>query len=201
MDTAKAVIFAASPRANGNSDAAAGAVARGMKDAGYEPEIVRLRDYEVTACLGCSYCACNEKGFCILREKDQAEELFGKLLAAQAVVFSSPVYFYHLPAGFKAWIDRAQSYYMRREKGDPEMAHRSGLSAWVTMVAGRPRGEKLFEGSLLTLKYFLAPFGFEIRDSMTFRGKDAAGELEADADAVASLREFGKRIASELKAE
>jgi multimeric flavodoxin WrbA len=173
----------------------ADAVARGLSNAGTEPLIVRLRDFEITACMGCNYCACNERGFCILKDKDQCEELFAKLLAAPAAVFASPIYFYHLPAGFKAWIDRGQSYYMRREKGDPAVAGRSGLPARVCLVAGRPRGQKLFEGSLLTLKYFLRPFGFEIGDSLTFRGKDAPGELVADHEAVRSLEALGRDVA------
>lgn len=195
MSASRPVIFAASPRPGGNSDAAAGHVARGLSGFGAEPELVSLRDYEVLACKGCSHCARDPKGLCLLREKDQAEVLFQKLMRAPAVVIASPIYFYHLPAGFKAWIDRAQSYYQRRLAGDKELSDRSGLPAYICLIAGRSRGQRLFDGSLLTLRYFLEPFGFEIREALNFRGLDAAGDLEADAGAVLALEALGRRAA------
>jgi multimeric flavodoxin WrbA len=168
-----------------------------MAHAGLEPEIVRLRDFEVRACMGCSHCAKDPHGRCVLRDEDQAGELFAKLLGASAVAFTSPIYFYHLPAGFKAWIDRSQSYYVRWEAGDAELAERPGRLAYACLVAGRPRGQKLFEGSLLSLKFFLKPFGFSLCDSVTFMGKDAAGSLTADPEAVRKLEDLGRAIAAQ----
>lgn len=195
MGSGRPVIFAASPRPDGNTDAAADHVARGMAHAGLEAEIVRLRDFKVRACMGCSHCAKDPQGLCVLRDEDQAGELFAKLLGASALVFASPIYFYHLPAGFKAWIDRSQSYYVRFEAGDAELAARTERPAYACLVAGRPRGQKLFEGSLLTLKFFLKPFRFALQDSLTFMGKDVAGSLAADSGAVRKLEDLGRAVA------
>jgi multimeric flavodoxin WrbA len=191
------VIFAASPRPGGNSDAAAGLVARGMAGAGERPEIVHLRDYAVAACLGCGHCARSERGQCVLDGQDQAGELFAKLLGASMAVFTAPIYFYHLPAGFKAWIDRSQRHYARWQSGDPQLAGRSELPAYACLVAGRPRGERLFEGSLLTLRFFLKTFNFSLRDSVTIMGMDAAGELAADQQTAKRLEDFGRAVALE----
>jgi hypothetical protein len=126
-------------------------------------------------------------------DTDQAEELFAPLLAAPVVLFAAPIYFYHLPAQFKGLIDRSQRYYALREKGDPRVAALPRRPAHVVLAAGRPTGEKLFEGSLLTLKYFLHSFNRSLDGTLLFRGKDRPGDLAADPAACDDLRGLGER--------
>lgn len=164
-----------SPRRGGNSDAAA----RLFADSLTKPAAVQyLRDYEIRPCTGCGACA--ESGVCVLAGRDGAEQLFAKLEAASGVALCAPVYFYHLPAQAKAWVDRSQSRYLvRREHlytGPPR-------PAWITLIAGRPRGEKLFSGILPTLRYFLEIFHFEIVDTVLLRGLDGPSAFRDNAAA------------------
>lgn len=185
------VIFRCSPRLDGNSDAAARLFAEGVRAAGGDPLLIRLADYALEPCLGCGACRRSPGHRCVLAAKDQAEELFGLLLAAPFVLFASPIFFYHLPAHFKAFIDRSQSYYEKAMARDPAVTGLPRRVAHTALVAGRPTGERLFEGSLLTLKYFLVNFSYELAEPLTFRGKDAPGDLAADKEAGALLRERG----------
>ncbi len=184
------IVFACSPRPGGNSDTVARAFAAGIDDAGGTSKTVYLRDLTIVPCEGCS--ACDPSGVCIFAERDDAETLFAELLAAPFVMFSAPIYFYHLPALFKGFIDRAQSYYVRSRNRDAGLVPPPMRRAYVALCAGRPRGEKLFEGSLLTLKYFLDVFGFSMHDPALFRGMDEPEDFNGDTDAMHRMRSLGR---------
>lgn len=150
--TTKAVIFACSPRASGNSDTAARLIAKGIAQAGGQSQLVTLRQYRVSPCLGCRRCEYDPNRQCFQARDDQSGPLFQTLLSAPLVFFVSPIYFYHLPAGFKGFIDRGQSFYLRMLDKDPELMALRERKAHVCLVAGRTQGEQLFAGSLLTLR-------------------------------------------------
>uniref|UniRef100_I2Q672 NADPH-dependent FMN reductase n=1 Tax=Desulfovibrio sp. U5L TaxID=596152 RepID=I2Q672_9BACT len=189
------VVFLCGPRSGGNSDAAGLAFARGLARAGGEAEIVRLRDHTVAPCRGCGTCARKGHRCPLARPGDAAEALFEKLRAAPVAAFAAPIYFYHVPALFKALIDRAQRHYEARlaaEAAAPTAAAPPARAAHVLLVAGRPRGERLFEGTLLTLKYFLWPFHLRPAEPCLLRGLDAPGDLAADAGAMARVEAYGE---------
>lgn len=190
------LVLQCSPRAGGNSDVAARAFAQGLAEAGARPRVLALRDFQVRPCRGCGACAGGRA--CVLGADDDAGRIFELLLAAPLVAVAAPIYFYHLPAGFKALIDRSQALYERREAGDPAMTTLAQRPAWALLLAGRPRGERLFEGSLLTLKYFLAVFGLRLAGHLEFRGKDGPEALARDAEALERLRLQGAQTWSSL---
>ena len=195
-NTTRPVIFLASPRAGGNSDTAARHFAQGAHAAGWAlPEILPLRDYYLRPCTGCGTCA--KTGQCMLSRKDDATHLHQKLANAPWAAFASPIYFYHLPAHFKAFIDRSQPFWEQRtaqeQAGQPEPPARP---AYALLVGARCKGEQLFTGSLLTLKYFLWNFHMQVTGSRQFYGKDGPAELEADPDACALAREMGASMPS-----
>ncbi|MCA1946290.1 MAG: NAD(P)H-dependent oxidoreductase [Desulfovibrio sp.] len=169
--------YACSPRPKGNSDAALALLLAECAAVGVPAERLSLRSACVLPCLGCQRCALPPGGLCVQSPKDQSAQLFAPLLTAPAVCFAAPIYFYHLPSGFKAFIDRAQSFYARRERGDAVMRALPPRKAYVVLVAGRTRGERLFEGALLTLKYFLEPFNITLADPCLLRGVDQPGDL------------------------
>jgi hypothetical protein len=186
-----AALFACSPRAGGNSDTAISMLSEGVASAGGPVSLFRLRDHLILPCIGCGGCERSDR--CVLEEKDDCALLFQALLQAPVLLFASPVFFYHVPAMFKAWIDRGQSYFVRAQRRDPYLLSLPPRRAHMVMVAGRPTGEKLFEGSFLTMKYFLKPFNISLGETLVFRGKDAPGDLADDAAAVKEIREFGRR--------
>lgn len=176
--TERAVVgYACSPRPKGNSDAALALLLGELAAAGVATERLALRNACVLPCLGCQRCTLPPGGNCVQAPKDQTTLLFAPLLTAPAVCFAAPIYFYHLPSGFKAFIDRAQSYYARRERRDPAMLALPPRKAYVVLVAGRAKGERLFEGALRTLKYFLEPFNITLADPCLLRGVDQPGDL------------------------
>jgi putative NADPH-quinone reductase len=183
------IIFACSPRTGGNSDAAARAFAAGIEHAGGRSTTVYLRHQKILPCKGCS--ACNPSGRCILRDEDDVESLFALLHEAPFVLFAAPIYFYHVPALFKGLIDRAQSRYVHGMNNEKSLGSLPRRRAYVALCAGRPRGEKLFAGTLLTLQYFLDVFGFSLHDPALFRSMDAPDDFASHAQALERMRSLG----------
>lgn len=187
------LILACSPRKGGNTDHAAGLLARGLTSAGAAPRVVHLREREIIPCRGCQGCGLHPEFACVLMHRDQAEELFRLILTAPLLFFASPIYFYHVPAAFKGFIDRAQRYYVARNAGDSGLASLPRRTAHMLLVGGRSRGEKLFEGTLLTMRYFLWPFNVELGEDLCLHGIDAPGDLRANDHAQARVTDFAFR--------
>lgn len=184
------LVISASPRPDGNSDRAAALFAAGAgQAAGAEVPVLALRKHPVEPCTGCSFCERAPSRRCRFHDRDDAEALFETLAAAPSLFIAAPIYFYHLPAPFKAWIDRSQSWWLRLRDGDERLAALPPRPVRICLVAGRKQGARLFEGSLLTLKYFLGTFNYHLEEPLTLLGLDGPDELAArESDAQTLLR-------------
>lgn len=78
---------------------------QGMREAGAEVEVVYLRNKTVKNCIGCFSCWTKTPGVCIL-DDEMTNELFPKWLAADLVVYATPIYHYTLNATMKAFLER-----------------------------------------------------------------------------------------------
>ncbi len=99
----KVLILSSSPRKGGNSDTLCEQFKRGAEEAGHEVEKIWIQGKKVTFCHACYYCK-NHSGECVI--KDDMAEILYKMLDADVLVLSSPVYFYSISAQLKAVIDR-----------------------------------------------------------------------------------------------
>ena len=179
------LIVSLSPRAGGNSDQAADVFARSLSG-GFER--LRLCDHDVRPCTGCG--GCSRDGACVMGGEDAAEDLFARLDLASGLVLAAPVYFYHLPSQAKAWVDRAQSRYMARQRGLSRPG--SVRPAYIVLVAGRTRGENLFAGIMPTLRYFLDVLDFRIEGFAHLRGLEDPEDFLRDARAGESVRQLAR---------
>lgn len=197
------LVLQCSPHVGGVSDSVANLFTKGMAEAGIEARTVALRDYAYSPCTGCGGCA-RPPHKCILANRplpgqndacaqvDQAEEIFQMINEAQMVMISSPIYFYFLPAHFKALIDRTQRFWMLQGGEDRVPLPLSRAKpVLVAMTAGRRRGNLLFSGSLLSLKYFLAPLGAAVRETRLLRGLESIKDLHERPAVMAALHAWG----------
>lgn len=192
-----------SPHEGGVSDAVVRLFTEGMAEAGITPRIAALRDYAFSPCTGCGACS-RPPHACVLAGRplpgsrgenapmDRAEELFTLIEEAQLIMIVSPIYFYFLPAHFKALIDRTQRFWARQAaEGNAPVPRSKTRPALVALTAGRPRGKQLFAGSLLSLKYFLAPLDAGIRETRLLRGLETLDDLWARPAVTAALHAWG----------
>ena len=91
-----------SPRVGGNSDVLLDEALAGAKDGGAETEKIILDKMKIAGCKDCK--KCNETGACII--KDDMPEILKKILDADAIIHSVPVYFWSMTAQMKAYLDR-----------------------------------------------------------------------------------------------
>lgn len=101
--TKKVLILSGSPRKGGNSDSLCDQFMKGAEEAGHEVEKIRVQDKKTAPCIACYYCK-SHNGECAI--KDDMAEILRKMLAADVLVLSSPVYFYSVSAQLKTVIDR-----------------------------------------------------------------------------------------------
>jgi multimeric flavodoxin WrbA len=91
-----------SPRVGGNSDILLEQALAGAKDSGGEVEKIILSKKKISGCLDCG--KCNETGICVI--KDDMQEIHKKILEADVVIHSVPVYFWAMTSQMKAYLDR-----------------------------------------------------------------------------------------------
>ena len=99
----KVLILSGSPRRGGNSDTLCDSFAKGSIESGNETEKIFIRDKKIEYCIGCYHCT-QHNGKCVF--EDDMNSLLDKILEADVVVLSSPVYFYSIDAQLKTVIDR-----------------------------------------------------------------------------------------------
>lgn len=183
------LILTCSPR-RGNGEAIAERLAWRALARGALGKLLYLRRYRVLPCEGCGYCAGSgagvpriegetiepTRGACVFDSRDKGRYVLQQLQQAPGLVLVAPVYFYGVPAQLKALIDRSQAIW--EAQGGLAETRRP---AYVVLTAGRVEGQKLFEGSLLTLRCFFRVMGFELQDTLLLRG------LEGPESAAASV--------------
>jgi multimeric flavodoxin WrbA len=98
----KILAVSCSPREKGNTANLLAEALRGVQQEGAGVELYSLSGKTIQPCDGCR--TCNETGQCHIQ--DDMQELYEKLLAADGIIFGTPVYFYNMASQAKAIIDR-----------------------------------------------------------------------------------------------
>mgnify|MGYP001067016549 CR=1 FL=1 len=106
----KILVINSSPRKNGNSEILCDRLIEGAESKGACCEKINLREMNIGYCIGCDACRRND-GTCVI--KDDMEWIFQKMLTADIVVLSTPVYFFTLSAQLKTLIDRLHNGYKK----------------------------------------------------------------------------------------
>jgi putative NADPH-quinone reductase len=187
------VLFSCSHRRSGNSDRACELFLEGLRASGGDGEIVYLGDYDFVPCNGCGKCRTSPDHHCVHIKKDAAQSFFEKMMSAPLVFFASPIYFYHLPSRFKTFIDRGQWGWEAGQAMAPEISSLPVRPAYCMMVAGRPKGERLFQGAELTLKFFLDFFHLKMQPPLLFRGIDGPEDLAENSEISELIVDSGKK--------
>lgn len=193
MSAARALVLACSPRRGGNTDRAAALLAAALSPpaGATSAEIRRVTDVDPGPCLACDACAARP-GTCARR--DAALPLLKDMAAAPVACLVSPIYFYHLPAQAKALVDRAQAFWYLPSDRKPGGGRRMG----VVLLGARPRGEKLFTGALLTVRYMAEALGLTIADPLLLYGLDGADALRNRPDLGGRVTEYGRALAADV---
>lgn len=98
----RVLIISTSLRGGSNSEILAKECERGALAAGHDVELISLKGKDIKFCIGCL--ACQSKGACVL--KDDVAEIMEKVLAAEVIVYATPIYYYEMSGQMKTLLDR-----------------------------------------------------------------------------------------------
>ncbi len=95
-----------SPRKGGNTEVLLQEVLAELKNGGWETELVKVGGTAIRGCIACQKCFENKDNQCSVK-KDKFNDIFEKMLRADAIILGSPTYFAAVSADLKALIERA----------------------------------------------------------------------------------------------
>jgi len=179
-----------SPRIKSNTDLLLDEALQGAKSLGAEVEKIIVDKLKIAPCR--EYYGCLRDGNCVIR--DDMDDIYLKLLAADIIIVASPIFFYGLTGQLKALIDRCQALWARKYILKQSLSDLTRKGAFIAV--GATRGKQLFDGSTLTVKYFFQAIGVKYADELLIRGVDKRGEIKEHPAALSDAFELGKRLTS-----
>ena len=101
-----ALAINASPRKNSNTGILIGHVLQPLKDAGWETEVIKIGAKPMSGCIACMQCLKQKNNRCSIT-KDAFNDIFARMLEADAIILGTPTYFTDVTAELKGLIDRS----------------------------------------------------------------------------------------------
>ncbi len=163
-----------SPRRKGNTATLLAEAVRGARDSGANVEEIVLRDLKLSPCL--EVYGCKSTGRCAIQDDFQA--VYDKIVASDGLILASPIFFYSVSAHTKILMDRFQSLWVKKywiDKTPPGL--QSNRRKGLFICVGATRGKKLFDGVLLTVRYFFDVLDMQLFQALTYRGLDFEGDI------------------------
>ncbi|MBW2092278.1 MAG: flavodoxin family protein, partial [Deltaproteobacteria bacterium] len=152
-------------------------------------EKVVLRDLKISPCLEIYNCL--KDGQCAI--KDDMTALYDKLTGVRILIVASPIFFYGPSAQLKAVIDRCQALWSRKYSLGWKTDHQPGRGYVLSVAA--TQGKRLFDGLLLTMKYFFDVLGLKLDGQVLVRGVDQPGEILDKPEFLSQARTMGEAAA------
>lgn len=184
-----------SPRKSGNTATLLCHAVEGAREAGAVVDCFYLRDLKISPCL--ELYGCKASGRCII--EDDFHKIADAILQSRGIMLASPVFFYTVSAHTKIFMDRCQSLWVKRYWIDAvPFGSKDYPRRGFFIAAGATQGKKLFDGVLLTVRYFFDALGADLWDSLLVRGVDAEGDVLHRPQDLITAQEKGKEFARVL---
>lgn len=171
----KVIILVGSPRVNGNTARIVEQVEEILDGKGIETEVIFLDRLALNPCRGCG--SCEDTGDCI--QKDDMEELWGKVESSDGLVMASPTYYSGVTAQMKTFIDRtgrAKVIWDYKRNLPAGSRFQKGKRAMIVSVCGQS-GEKWLKGPLTEMRYLLHDLEIPLYSIIKGHGSDVGGGL------------------------
>ena len=187
------LVISASPNRDGLTSACVKAAITGLRAGGAQADEVRLNDLKVGMCHACDngWGTCRQQSVCQVEDDFQA--LYDQLLACNGLILASPIFFYAVSSHTKILMDRCQSlwvkkYWIEKATLGRSLPKRKGIFISV----GATKGKRLFDGALLSIRYFFDPLDMELWKALLYRGLDLEGDVLKHPEFLEEAYEAGK---------
>ena len=185
-----------SPRRGGNTEILLEEALKGAEKEGAKIERLFLSDFTLTPCKECH--GCDRSGNCVIL--DDMQKIYPKLLEADIVILASPIFFYGVTAWAKALIDRSQAFWARKYiLKDSSLGKEGKRRKGFFISVGATKGPRVFDGAVLTVKYFFDVLNAEYAGELVFRDVEARGDILKHPEALQQAFEAGGSLVSNLK--
>jgi len=187
----RVVAIYGSPRREGNTALLLREAVQGAGEMGADVEEVVLRDLKMSPCM--EIYGCKNAGRCAIN--DDFQKVYDSILASQAVMLASPIFFYAVSAHTKILMDRCQSLWVKKhwlEEGPSGQSQSKRKGLFISV--GATRGKKLFDGTLLTVRYYFEAIDCELWKSLLYRELDFEGDVLKHPEYLAEARRAGKDL-------
>jgi multimeric flavodoxin WrbA len=180
-----------SPRRKGNTATLLKSAVQGAREADAEVDEIVIRDLKLSPCL--EIYACKETGECVM--KDDFPSVRERIMSADGIILASPIFFYAVSAHTKILMDRCQSFWVKKYwidevPSDQWKPKRRGMF----ISAGATSGKKLFNGAVLTVKYFFDVLEADLWKSLLYRGLDFQGDVDKHPEYIKEAYLAGKEL-------
>jgi multimeric flavodoxin WrbA len=195
LSNPKIVALYGSPRRSGNTATLLKKAVQGAIDAGARVDEIVLRDLKISPCM--EIYGCKHGGEC--RINDDFQKVRDLMLSADGLMLASPIFFYTVSAHTKMLMDRFQSLWVKKHwvenlpMGKPDYT-RKGLF----ISAGATKGKKLFDGALLTIRYFFEVMDMQLWRSLLYRGLDFEDDVLKHPEYLEEAHQAGDEFARTL---
>ncbi|HBZ54487.1 MAG TPA: flavodoxin family protein [Syntrophobacteraceae bacterium] len=179
-----------SPRKGGNTDLMLNRFLDGALQAGGEVQRLYVRDLNLGGCLECGHC--DKEGQCSVT--DDMTQVYPLLEAATRIVVASPIFFYNVSGQLKLLIDRTQALYMKNEltrKAGQDLGPARAQRKGYFLSAGATRGKRLFDCTLLTMKYFFDGINMDSAGELCYWQIEHRGAIKDHPTALADCHNAG----------
>lgn len=163
-----------SPRRNGNTSLLLRRAVEGARRAGAGVEEIMLRDLKISPCL--EIYGCKKDGRCVI--KDDFQRLYDLLAACDGIMLASPVFFYSVSAQTKIFMDRCQSFWVKKYWLDGKTyGQTEPKKKGIVIAVGASRGKHLFDGITLAVRAFFDALDTELAAQLYYQGIDFEGDV------------------------
>jgi len=184
-----------SPRRQGNTATLLKRAVSGAVDAGAQVNEINLRDLKMSPCL--EIYGCKKDGKCVI--KDDFHQVIDQILSAQGLMLASPIFFYTVSAHTKILMDRCQSLWVKKYWIDKvPYGQWTPIRKGLFISVGATKGKKLFDGMLLTVKYFFDVLDMELWRSLLYRSLDFEDDVLKHPEYLEEAYQAGKEFAQAL---
>ena len=185
-----------SPQKKGSTDLLLDAFLSQAEEQGVSVERIYPRELNIRWCLGCRQC--EKLGKCVVN--DDMQQLYPLFESARAIVLASPIFFYTVTSCMKPVIDRAQAFWARKYVlKNPLPAAVDGVERLGYFLScGATKGRNLFDGVLLTMKYFYDALSVKQAESLTYRQIENPEDIEKHPDAFREAAALGREAAMRI---
>jgi multimeric flavodoxin WrbA len=180
------LVILGSPRRKGNSSLLAQQIAKGAKSGKAKVETLYLHEKSIAPCRACMSCQRENSRGCSI--DDDMQEIYAKLLEADAWVIASPVYWFTMSAQTKLFMDRC--FALAAYRKDPFRGKRIAIAmAYGDMDA-------FTSGCVNALRAFQDAYGYTQSTivGMVYGSAMAAGEILSNEILMREAFELGRKL-------